>query len=196
MTAEEAGFLRLESGRRAFLKTMAAAAGGLLLPASLVIPAQAKTTAGTGESTRRISLVSLNNGDKFDGAYWADGRYLPQALKKLNALMRDSHNGQVCKIDPKLFDQLWRLQKSLDTDEAFEVVCGFRSRKTNAMARRRSREVAKQSLHMSGRAVDLRLEGTSIGSIAEAARSMEAGGVGYYPHSGFVHIDTGAVRTW
>lgn len=195
MTGDDGRLLCPETGRRGFLKTIAAAAAGLVLPAVAIAPAQAKIAPPPG-STRRISLVALNNSSSFDGVYWADGHYVPEALRKLNVLMRDWHTNQVCKIDAHLFDQLWTLKNQLDLDEPFEVVCGYRTRRTNAMARRRSRAVAKQSLHMSGRAVDIRIQGKSIGVLADAARSMEAGGVGYYPHSGFVHIDTGAVRTW
>lgn len=195
MTADDRRLLCPETGRRGFLKTIAAAAAGLALPTAMILPAEAKV-APPPSSTRSISLVALNNSSSFDGVYWADGRYVPEAMRKLSVLMRDWHTNQVCKIDGHLFDQLWTLKNRLDLDEPFEVVCGYRSRRTNALARRRSHEVAKQSLHMSGRAVDIRIQGKTIGALADAARSMEAGGVGYYPHSGFVHIDTGAVRTW
>jgi len=180
-------------GRRAFIK------GASLALAALSTPLIASTTAEAAVAkgdVRRISIVSLNSGERFDGPYWADGKYLPDAQKKLQRLMRDHHNGQVHKIDPKLFDQLWELGRRLDIHEPFEVVCGYRSRKTNAMARRRSRGVAKQSLHMAGRAVDIRLNTVHVSRLADTAREMSAGGVGYYPHSDFVHIDTGAVRTW
>lgn len=180
-------------GRRAFIKGVSLALAALSTP--LVVSGAATAAVSRGD-VRRLSIVSLNTGDRFDGPYWADGKYLPDAQKKLQRLMRDHHNGQVHKIDPKLFDQLWELSRRLDLREPFEVVCGYRSRKTNAMARRRSRGVAKQSLHMAGRAVDIRLGSVHVSRLAETARDMNAGGVGYYPHSDFVHIDTGAVRTW
>lgn len=183
----------LNIGRRTFVQGAAFVLAAVSTP--LVAPAPAAASVAKGD-VRRLSIVNLNGGDRFDGAYWADGKYLPDAQRKIEHLMRDHHNGQVHKIDPKLLDQLWELNARLDLSEPFELVCGYRSRKTNAMARRRSRGVAKQSLHMSGRAADIRLASVSVHELAEAARSMNAGGVGYYPHSDFVHVDTGAVRTW
>lgn len=183
----------LSIGRRAFIKGVSLSLAALSTP--LIASAAASASVVKG-GVRRLSIVDLNSGDRFDGPYWADGKYLPDAQKKLQRLMRDHHNGQVHKIDSKLFDQLWELARRLDLHEPFELVCGYRSRKTNAMARRRSRGVAKRSLHMAGRAVDIRLNSVHVSRLAEAARDMGAGGVGYYPHSDFVHIDTGPVRTW
>jgi len=180
-------------GRRAFIKGASLALAAVSTP--LIIPTSVEAAVARGD-VRNLSIVSLNSGDRFDGPYWADGRYLPEAQKRLSRLMRDHHNGQVHKIDPKLFDQLWELSRRLDLHEPFELLCGYRSRKTNAMARRRSRGVAKQSLHMAGRAADIRLGSVGVSRLAEAARDMRAGGVGYYPHSDFVHVDTGAIRTW
>jgi len=180
-------------GRRAFIKGASLALAAVSTP--LILPSVAEAAVAKGD-VRRLSIVSLNSGERFDGPYWADGKYLPDAQKRLERLMRDHHNGQTHKVDPKLFDQLWELSRRLDLHEPFELVCGYRSRKTNAMARRRSRGVAKQSLHMSGRAADIRLASVDVSHLAETARRMGAGGVGYYPHSDFVHVDTGAVRTW
>jgi len=196
MVEKDVGLPCPETERRSFLKTLAVAATGFILPSSLILPAEAKVKAKPSGASRRISLVALNNSDRFDGIYWENGRYLPDAQRKISHLMRDSHNGQIHKIDPHLFDQLWELSRLLNLKEPFQVVCGYRSPTTNALARRRSSGVAKKSLHMSGRAIDIRLAGRSVSTLSRAARSMKAGGVGYYPKSNFIHIDTGAVRTW
>ena len=181
-------------GRRSFLKTLAAFAAAaavspVILPTSPVLAA----TAGT---TRRLSLISANTRDVFDGVYWADGHVLPEAQRKLDMVLRDHKSGQITHIDPKLFDVLWEIQQNMGLSEPFEVVCGYRSRRTNALARRRSRGVAKQSMHKYGKAVDIRIHQQGIRSLANAARELEAGGVGYYPRNGFVHVDTGPVRHW
>lgn len=180
-------------GRRAFIQGASLALAAVSTP--LIVPSVAEAAVAKGD-VRRLSIVNLSGGDRFDGVYWANGKYVPDAQKRIEYLLRDHHNGQTHKIDPRLLDQLWELSRRLDLRESFELVCGYRSRKTNAMARRRSRGVAKQSLHMSGRAADIRLASVDVSRLAEVARSMRAGGVGYYPHSDFVHVDTGAVRTW
>lgn len=192
-----------EMGRRGFLGFAAAAFGSALTATTVTAtvapvilgssPVEAAPLAG---SVRRLALHNINTNERFEGVYWADGAYKPEALRKLDVLLRDHRAKQVCKYDPRLFDLLARIHQSLDSEEPFRVVCGFRSRRTNAMARRRSRGVAKESYHTRGMAIDVVLPDTELRAIAEVARGMQAGGVGYYPRSGFVHVDTGPVRTW
>lgn len=194
-----------QMGRRGFLGFAAAAFGtavtttvatGAATVAPVLIgssPVQAAPLVG---SVRRIALHNMNTNEHFDDVYWADGHYKPEALRRLDVLLRDHRAKQVCKYDPRLFDLLARIHQTVGSDEPFRVICGYRSRKTNAMARRRSRGVAKESYHTRGMAVDIRLPDTELRAIAQVARGMEAGGVGYYARSGFVHIDTGPVRTW
>ncbi len=183
-----------EIGRRGFLTFAAAALTTFAAPALVTgAPAQAAPLVG---GVRRIALHNINTNEHFDGVYWADGNYKADALKRLDVLLRDHRAKQVCRFDPRLFDALARVHQTLDSDEPFRVVCGFRSRRTNAMARRRSRGVAKESYHTRGMAVDVMLPDVNLKAIAEAAKGLGAGGVGYYPRSGFVHIDVGPVRTW
>ncbi|WP_448207645.1 DUF882 domain-containing protein [Azospirillum sp. sgz302134] len=183
-----------ETGRRGFLTFAAATLTALAVPALVpAAPAQAAPLVG---GVRRISLHNVNTNERFSGVYWADGAYKADALKRLDVLLRDHRAKQVCKFDPRLFDLLARVHQSVESDEPFRVICGYRSRRTNAMARRRSRGVAKESYHTRGMAVDIMLPDVGLKSIAEAALELEAGGVGYYPRSGFVHLDVGPVRSW
>ncbi|MFD1625806.1 DUF882 domain-containing protein [Azospirillum griseum] len=192
-----------EMGRRGFLSFAAAALSAATVPtlitatvAPVVLGSSPVEAAPLAGSVRRLALHNVNTGESFDGVYWADGNYKPDALKRLDVLLRDHRAKQVCHYDPRLFDLLARVHASLDSDAPFEVICGYRSRKTNAMARRRSRGVAKESYHTRGMAIDIRLPDASLRGVSEFAKSIQAGGVGYYPRSGFVHLDTGPVRTW
>ncbi len=191
-------------GRRGFLGFAAAALSAAAVPSITGMATVAPVLLGSSPveaaplvgSVRRIALHNINTRESFDGVYWADGNYKPEALKKLDVLLRDHRAKQVCRYDPRLFDLLARVHNTLDSDEPFDVICGFRSRRTNAMARRRSRGVAKESYHTRGMAIDIRLPDAELRAIAEIAKSMHGGGVGFYPRSGFVHLDVGPVRTW
>ena len=112
------------------------------------------------------------------------------------ACLRDHRTGDVHPIDPQLLDLLTHLQQSVDSARAFEVISGYRSPKTNAMLASNSGGVARKSLHMQGMAIDIRLPGKRLKDLRAAALSLEAGGVGYYPSSDFVHVATGRVRSW
>lgn len=181
-------------GRRGFLTFAAAAVTAVTAP--VLMGAASAEAAPLAGGVRRVALFNINTNEHFDGVYWADGVYKADALRRLDVLLRDHRAKQVCRIDPRLFDVLARVRQTLDTDEPFRVVCGFRSRRTNAMARRRSRGVAKESYHTRGMAVDVVLPGTGLHAIADAATRSGAGGVSTYGRSGFVHIDVGPVRSW
>jgi uncharacterized protein YcbK (DUF882 family) len=190
-------------GRRGFLSFAAAALSAAAVP-SLVTATAAPVLLGSSPveaspltgSVRRLALHNVNTRESFDDVYWADGNYKPEALKRLDVLLRDHRAKQVCRYDPRLFDLLARVHASVESEAPFEVICGYRSRRTNAMARRRSRGVAKESYHTRGMAIDIRLPDAQLRGISELAKSLQAGGVGYYPRSGFVHLDVGPVRTW
>ena len=118
-------------------------------------------------------------------------------MKTANFLLRDQHNGDVHKIDPELLDLLYQLKGVLGVHKKpFHVLSAYRSPQTNARLHRRSRGVASKSLHMSGKAIDIRIEGLKTRTIRDAALNMAQGGVGYYPQNHFVHVDTGNFRTW
>jgi len=145
---------------------------------------------------RRIHLYSTNTGETFNGVYWADGDYIPEALEEIDYLMRDYRANLVKEINPNLLDLLYNLNQKLENGSPFHVISGYRSPKTNAALRKRNRRVARNSLHMSGMAVDLRVPDVHVKHLCNAALEMRCGGVGYYAKRGFVHLDVGDVRTW
>ncbi len=147
-------------------------------------------------NVRRLSFDNLHTGEKVDAEYWADGAYIPDALKEIDRVLRDFCTGEAHAIDRNLLNVLVLLREELETDAALEIFSAYRSPKTNAMLRKKSKGVAASSLHMDGMAIDLRLSGRQLTQVRDAAISLSAGGVGYYPKDGFVHVDTGAVHRW
>ena len=145
---------------------------------------------------RSLLLHHLHTGETLKTVYFADGRYLPEALRAAAHHLRDWRVDQARPIDPELLDLLWAVRRRLESSAPVQIVCGYRSPSTNAMLRRRSRGVARSSLHMRGMAIDLRVPDRSLRALRNAAVGLRGGGVGYYPRSGFVHIDTGHVRHW
>jgi uncharacterized protein YcbK (DUF882 family) len=148
------------------------------------------------QAPRSLAFAHTHTGECLSTVYFADGIYVPTALDSINHLLRDFRTETVYPIEPQLLDRLYTLQAALGTDTAFQVICGYRSPQTNALLRQRSSGVAEHSLHMQGRAIDIRLPGVDTGQLALLARRVLAGGVGYYQVSDFVHVDTGAVRNW
>jgi len=123
--------------------------------------------------------------------------YLTPALDRLNYFLRDHYTGDVGIIDPQLFDILHLVTRALNAKQPYQVISGYRCPETNSRLRSASNGgVAKRSLHMSGKAIDVRLPGVPLAELRDAALSLQAGGVGYYPRDRFVHIDTGRVRSW
>ena len=146
---------------------------------------------------RTLSFECYYTGERVKKTtYWADGEYVDGALTEINHALRDWRADEVLPIDVNLLDLLHQLGRNLDTDCHFELVSGYRSPKTNAMLHRRDPGVAVNSLHMKGQAVDISLPGRALGKVKEMALAMGLGGVGYYPESNFVHVDTGRVRRW
>lgn len=147
-------------------------------------------------SPRTLSFHALNTQESITVTYWRDGRYVQSELDKLNAFLRDSRNGDLVQMDPHLFDVLWHVRRTLASDAPYEVLSAYRSPETNAWLASASRGVAWDSLHIRGQAIDVKLPGRTPFQIRQAARNLGLGGVGYYPRSGFVHLDTGPVRYW
>lgn len=179
-----------QADRRGFLKS------GLFVTAALGFWTPSLAQAATPAVGRTVRLVNAHTNEKFVGEYWYDGKYLPDAFREIKFLMRDHRINEQFPIDPRLMDILYVLEHRIGSAERFNVVSGYRSPQTNAMLRKTTEGVAKNSLHMSGQAVDLRLPGTRLSSLRDQALSLKSGGVGFYPSSNFVHIDTGRVRTW
>lgn len=150
---------------------------------------------GAGD-IRRIKMHSGRTGESIDTIYWIEGDYIREALDEVNRFMRDWRTNGVISIDTRTVDIMAASHNMLEADSPYLMLSGYRSPSTNAMLRSRSRSVARNSLHMKGQAVDLRLTGRSVTQIASAAVSCSAGGVGKYSRSNFVHMDCGPVRVW
>lgn len=156
-----------------------------------IMPAQARQTIGYS-----VSMRNAHTGETFNGIYRVGSYYVPAAFRKINKVMRDHRTGEIHPIDPKLIDTLARLQQRCNCTQPIDMLSGYRSSKTNSMLRRNSKAVAKNSYHLKGQAADIRVPGSSTSRVRDLAQSLRVGGVGYYPRSGFVHVDTGDVRSW
>lgn len=173
--------------RRRFLKVGAGLAAGSLLPLA--------SRAALGEA-RSLDFFHTHTHEKLSITYAIREAYLPDALSELNRFLRDHYSGSIGTIDPQLFDFLWQVQRALGTTRPFDVISGYRCAETNeALRARGGGGVAKKSLHMEGRAIDVRLSGVPLADLRRAAIALQGGGVGYYPGQ-FVHLDTGRVRQW
>ena len=170
--------------RRALAKGMG------LLPLVAAAPVRAARPA-----PRTLSFYHTHTGERLTATYYERGGYVPDALQAVNRLLRDFRTETVHVIDPHLLDQLYALNACCG-GRSFEVISGYRSPQTNAMLRKTSSGVAAHSLHIDGRAIDVRLEGCDTERLHRAALAMARGGVGFYPRSDFVHLDTGRFRTW
>ena len=171
-------------------------AGAALL---LVAPAFLRTAAGAAFAaipSRGIALSNLHTGEKCALTYYEHGRYIPESLAAINRLLRDHRNNEEHVIDVALLDVLVALHDKLKTNVPFEVISGYRSPESNAAMHAHSNGVAKHSMHMEGRAMDIRVPNRALQDVHATALAMGLGGVGYYPSSNFVHVDTGRVRQW
>ena len=168
------------------------AAGIAFLGAGAIKPA----FAFAATEARSLAFNNLWTGEKVSVDYWAQGAYVPDALRRIDAVLRDFRTGDVHPIEPKLLDLLCLVRRTLESDAPFEVISAFRSPKTNAMLHEKSTAVASNSLHMDGRAIDVRVPGRALSDLRATALSLRAGGVGYYPKDKFVHLDVGRVRNW
>jgi uncharacterized protein YcbK (DUF882 family) len=177
------------TGRRSFLL----AAGGLFGAAACLA---ATPVLAALRGSRTVRFVHTHTGETLRATYFQDGAYQPECLQQVDQLLRDFRTGDVHRIDPGVLDILFDLQSLADRDDAFEVISGYRSPATNAMLHSRSEGVAQHSMHLEGRAIDVRLPGFATRELAAHARTLGRGGVGFYARSDFVHVDTGRVRFW
>ena len=181
--------------RRLFLGSAMAATAALLLPSeSLAAPSAA--VYDPGPEPRVLSFAHTHTGEKLAVEYWRNGRYENDGLADVNRLMRDFRTGDIHTIDPKLLDILHELQTRTETTRPFEIISAYRSPATNNALRKSSGGVASGSLHLQGKAIDIRLRDIPLDDLKRAALAARRGGVGYYPGSDFVHVDTGRIRTW
>jgi uncharacterized protein YcbK (DUF882 family) len=174
--------------RRHFLQAVVTAAPLLALP---------RLAAAVPIGPRVLTFAHLHTAETLEVEYMDGVRYLPDALSAVNRLLRDFRTGEVHDIDPRLLDLLHALKGSTGSRKPFEIISGYRSPTTNAMLRTHGGGgVASSSLHMRGQAVDIRVADVRLEDLRAAALDLARGGVGYYPSSNFVHVDTGRVRRW
>lgn len=173
--------------RRRFVTTLAAAAPILAAPRRLLAHAA---------SPRSLRFTHTHTGERLAVEYFSGGTYLQDALATVNHFLRDFRTSETHAIDPDLLDLLYGLTGLTGSTQPFQVISGYRSPATNEMLRHRSEGVAAGSLHMKGQAIDIRLADVPLTTLRSAALAVRRGGVGYYPASDFVHVDTGRVRTW
>jgi uncharacterized protein YcbK (DUF882 family) len=172
---------------------LAGAATAAIAACSLPTDALASATRGI---ERVVALRNIHTGEETEVVYAKGGSYRRDAMVQLNRVMRDWRTDETSHMDPRLFDTLWMLSKKLNARRPFELICGYRSPATNAMLAAKSDSVATQSYHMRGMAADIASPDATLGRLRRAALDMSAGGVGYYPRSGFVHVDVGPKRHW
>jgi uncharacterized protein YcbK (DUF882 family) len=171
--------------RRRFLANLAA-----------VVPLTAVPRHLLADNSRALRFTHTHTGERLAIEYFTNGTYVSEALSTVNHFLRDFRTGEVHDIDAGLLDLLHRIAQVTDSSRPFQVISGYRSPATNDMLRHHSEGVAAGSLHMKGQAIDIRLADVPLGRLREAALVIARGGVGYYPASDFVHVDTGRVRTW
>ena len=174
--------------RRQFLKLGLAGAASLFLPgrayASLLLP------------RRALSFVNSHTGERLETVYYSGGVYLPSSLREINQIMCDRFTGAVGEMDPNLLDVLHALSQRLATGAPFHIISGYRTPSSNEKLRSSTGGVARNSFHLEGKAVDVRLPGLKTDVLRDEALALNVGGVGYYPKSDFVHLDVGPVRHW
>ena len=182
----------VDAGRRKLLGAFAGIATVAAAPAHAGLFGFLK---GAGD-IRRIRMYSQRTGEMLDTIYWIEGSYIPEAMKEINWFMRDWRTDGVINYDARNIDTIAAAHRLLETTEPFMMLSGYRSPQTNAMLRKRSRGVASNSFHIKGMAADLKLRSRSVRQMASAAIACRSGGVGQYGRSGFVHMDSGPIRTW
>jgi uncharacterized protein YcbK (DUF882 family) len=177
--------------RRSCLKLLALTATANIFP----LPVFSATRAPF-PSKKSLNLYNIHTDERLRIVYWYKGKYLPEALHEINYILRDFRANEIKPIDTRLLDFIYNIRMQLNTRQYFHIISGYRCPSTNALLRKKSKGVAKNSLHMSGKAVDIRVPKRDISMVRRAAMNLQYGGVGYYQSLNFVHIDVGEVRYW
>ena len=181
----------LEWHRRDFLKLGMAALIGSVLPVK-AIAANLRTHSGD----RELAFLNRNTWESLRVSYFKNNAFQPEALAKINYILRDHHMNAVADMDVRLLDLLYAINQRVSGTAVFHVLSGYRSPQTNKLLRAKNKRVASNSLHIKGQAIDIRIEGYDTKSLCQLCIQLQGGGVGYYPRRNFVHIDTGPVRVW
>ncbi len=175
--------------RRSFLKT------SVVLASALSVPALARAAAAP-QGERTLRLYNTHTGESLRSVFWAEGQFVPESLNEINKLLRDHRNNAIAPIDPQLLVLLNRVSDQFGSEQVLHIISGYRSPESNAKLAAASNGVAKHSMHLEGKAIDIRMPGRDLASVHKAALGARSGGVGYYPSSQFVHLDTGRLRNW
>ena len=178
--------------RRDFLKLAAGSAVMTLAPSAYA----STNLLGQKKGERILRFQNIHTGEKLSATYWADGSYIAEEIAAIDRVLRDHRSKEVMAMDRKLYDLLYTLQQQVEKPGTYQIISGYRSAASNSRLRGASNGVAKRSLHMRGKAVDIRLPGVELKHLRQAALDLRAGGVGYYPKSNFIHVDTGRPRFW
>lgn len=169
----------------------------ILKIAALALPAASLPRLGLASSgPRRLRFYHTHTGEKLDVVYHENGAYLPDALDEINHVLRDFRSDDVFRMDPALLDFLHAAQNRVGSTGSAEIISAYRSPATNEMLRQNGGGVARRSQHLKGKAIDVRLTDVTTEDLRRASLDLARGGVGYYPKSDFVHLDTGRVRWW
>jgi uncharacterized protein YcbK (DUF882 family) len=180
---------QVSATRRALLRRLI-----LGIPATACLSTLPKITLADQE--RSLSLYHTHTDERLSVVYYADGQYLSDSVRQLDFVLRDFRNDKIREIDLNLLDLLHEVCQLFGGHNTFEIISAYRSPETNALLRQRSNGVARNSLHLQGKAIDIRLSGVALAQLQKAALALGQGGVGYYPTSNFVHLDTGRTRRW
>jgi uncharacterized protein YcbK (DUF882 family) len=180
--------------RRSFLKSSALLASALSVPA---IGRAAQTPLAIDlPLERKLHLYNTHTGESLKSVFWAEGKFVPEAMNDINKLLRDHRNNRIAPIDPKLLFLLDQVASQVSAGSPVHIISGYRSPETNRMLNENTSGVARHSLHLDGKAIDVRIPGRDLAVLHKAALHAGGGGVGYYPDSQFVHMDTGRLRHW
>lgn len=177
--------------RRSFIRAGAVSTAAILLPGPVMAAARSLSP-----TERSLAFYNTHTGERFKSVYWAWGEYIPESLTGIDRILCDHRTGEVKPIDRRLLDLLFALKRKLGSENEFHVISGYRSPASNTLLNKNSSGVAKKSFHLQGKAIDISLPGSDLSKLRTAALSLQAGGVGYYPDSNFVHLDVGPFRQW
>jgi len=179
--------------RRRLLKSTAAFVTSSIFPN--IIHAN-NTHSLENTSSRNLAFINLHTNEELNCCYWKDGNYLAEGLSQIDQILRDHRAEEVHSIDQSLLDLLHIVHQMSNSTAPIHVISAYRSAKTNNLLRKNSKGVAKRSLHMQGKAIDIRIPDVTLTQLHKNAISLQAGGVGYYAKSNFIHLDIGRPRTW
>ena len=179
--------------RRSFLKSSALLATALSVPA---LGRAATVSSAAMPHERSLHMYNTHTGESLKSVFWAEGKFVPEAMNDINKLLRDHRNNQVAQIDPKLLFLLDQVSTQVGANSVVHIISGYRSPESNKLLHENTSGVAKHSMHLEGKAIDVRIPGRDLAMLHKAALHAGGGGVGYYPESQFVHMDTGRLRHW